>query len=117
MTNYNFGDVVLVTFPFSDLKSLKKRPCVIISSSSFNNWNDVIIMAISGNILIESSQNPLIKNWKQAGLLKESIFKPVVATDESNLIIKHIGELSNQDKMILVNLLERIFEINKHYEY
>jgi mRNA interferase MazF len=37
MTHYNRGDVVLVPFPFSDQTTAKKRPAVIISSSTYND--------------------------------------------------------------------------------
>ncbi len=111
MTSYNFGDIVLVTFPFSDLKSLKKRPSVVISSKKFNNFNDIIIMAISGNIVNDYYQNAIIRDWKASGLIKESIFKPVVATIENNLIIKQIGKLSDHDTMSLVYLLKNIIDL------
>ncbi len=35
MTPYKFGDVVLVSFPFTNLKATKKRPAVIISNQSY----------------------------------------------------------------------------------
>ncbi|MEH2305953.1 hypothetical protein [Nostoc sp.] len=34
MTNYEFGDVVLVPFPFTDQTTTKKRPAVVVSSNS-----------------------------------------------------------------------------------
>jgi mRNA interferase MazF len=33
MTEYNFGDIVLVPFPFTDQSTVKKRPAVIVSRS------------------------------------------------------------------------------------
>ena len=36
MTSYNFGDVVLVPFPFTDQTTNKKRPAVVISSDVYN---------------------------------------------------------------------------------
>ena len=35
MTSYNFGDVVLVPFPFTDQTTNKKRPAVVISSDVY----------------------------------------------------------------------------------
>lgn len=35
MTIYNFGDVVLVPFPFTDQSTTKKRPAVVISSDDY----------------------------------------------------------------------------------
>ena len=47
-TNYNFGDVVLVGFPFTNLQTVKKRPAVVISSKAYQqNRPDVILMAIT----------------------------------------------------------------------
>jgi len=49
MTRYNKGDVVLVPFPFSDQTTTKKRPAVIISSDTYNDTSqDIVIMAITG---------------------------------------------------------------------
>ncbi|MEG4030635.1 MULTISPECIES: type II toxin-antitoxin system PemK/MazF family toxin [unclassified Microcoleus] len=36
MTSYNFGDVVLVPFPFTDQTTTKKSPAVVISSDVYN---------------------------------------------------------------------------------
>ncbi|NEP30889.1 MAG: hypothetical protein F6K38_05180 [Moorea sp. SIO3B2] len=37
MTTYNFGDIILVPFPFTDQTTIKKRPTVIISSNTYSN--------------------------------------------------------------------------------
>tara|TARA_R110002072_G_scaffold302322_1_gene484726 strand:- start:922 stop:1161 length:240 start_codon:yes stop_codon:yes gene_type:complete len=51
MTTYNFGEVVLVGFPFTNLQTTKKRPAVIISNASYQqNRPDAILMAITSQI-------------------------------------------------------------------
>ncbi len=48
MTNYDFGEVVLVPFPFTDQTTTKKRPAVIVSSEFYNvSLPDVVLMAIT----------------------------------------------------------------------
>ncbi len=47
MTSYNFGDIILVPFPFTDQTRQKKRPAVVINSIAYDESKlDVILMAI-----------------------------------------------------------------------
>ncbi|MFW6364017.1 MAG: type II toxin-antitoxin system PemK/MazF family toxin [Spirochaeta sp.] len=49
--HYNYGDVVLVSFPFTNLQTIKKRPAVILSNENYNaNRPDVILMAITSKV-------------------------------------------------------------------
>jgi mRNA interferase MazF len=49
--DHSFGDVVLVPFPFTDQSGAKKRPAVIVSSSSYNaSRRDLVIMAITSQV-------------------------------------------------------------------
>ena len=41
MTSSEFGDIILVPFPFTDQSTSKKRPAVVISSSSYNTEGTV----------------------------------------------------------------------------
>lgn len=51
MTDYNFGDIVLLQFPFTDLTTTKKRPAVVVSSGEYNNKRpDIIVMAVTSRI-------------------------------------------------------------------
>ena len=44
MTTYDFGDIVLVAFPFTDRTTTKKRPAVIVSSDAYNQQRPDIIL-------------------------------------------------------------------------
>ena len=51
MTNSEFGDIILVPFPFTDQTTTKKRPAVIISSITYNTERpDLIIMAVTSQL-------------------------------------------------------------------
>ena len=45
------GDIVLIPVPFTDLTSSKKRPVLILSSDSYNeSTEDIIVAAITSNL-------------------------------------------------------------------
>ncbi|MHB8744753.1 MAG: type II toxin-antitoxin system PemK/MazF family toxin [Sulfuricaulis sp.] len=51
MTSFEFGDVVLVPFPFTDQSAAKKRPAIVVSSQTYNSERpDVIIMAVTSQL-------------------------------------------------------------------
>jgi len=113
MTAYNRGDIVLVPFPFSDQTTTKKRPAVVISSSRYNTVSqDIIIMAVTSQM--EKSFDIgeyLIKNWKEAGLLKPSAIKFAISTIAQNLVLKKLGTLSTDDLTGLKTVLENLLEL------
>ena len=97
--SHSFGDVVLVSFPFTDQLSAKKRPAVIISSKAYNtNRRDLVIMAITSQVRTPLGfGDALIADWQTAGLIKLSVLKPVFATIEQGLLVRSLGTLSIAD--------------------
>ena len=110
MTGFEFGDVVLVSFPFTDQVGSKQRPAVIISSKAYSqDKSDIILMAITSQIRAKATfGDVIIENWNIAGLLKTSIIKPVIFTVEKNLIRKVLGRLYEDDSQQLRQALELI---------
>ena len=46
-----FGDVVLVPFPFTDQSTTKKRPAVVVSSDRYHRERqDLIILAVTSQV-------------------------------------------------------------------
>lgn len=109
-TNYNFGDVVLVAFPFTNLLATKKRPAVVISNQAYQLARpDVILMAITSQIRNTLSVGEcVLQDWQQAGLLKPSILKPLITTLEQNQIVKTMGQLSNTDSESLSGVIQTV---------
>ena len=82
MTRFEFGDIVLVPFPFTDQSATKKRPAVVVSSQAYNTERpDLIIQAVTSQIGTSNTFGEVVVNqWQQAGLLKPSAIKPVITT-------------------------------------
>ncbi len=110
MTSCEFGDLVLVPFPFTDQSTVKKRPAVVISSGTYHRERpDVVLMAVTSQPRGSGAFGEVeVKDWKAAGLLKPSVIKPVMATIEQRLVIKHLGRLTENDRLSLTGALKAI---------
>jgi hypothetical protein len=50
-TRYRRGDIVLVSFPFTDLSSSKRRPALVISPDRFNDrLQDLVLVALTSRL-------------------------------------------------------------------
>lgn len=100
---YEFGDVVLVRFPFTNQAAFKQRPAVVVSNRGYNGVRpDIVIMAITSQLHSYPSPGEVaISQWQAANLLKPSAVKPVFATIEQGLIIKQLGALGSSDQAAL----------------
>jgi mRNA interferase MazF len=109
-TVYDFGDVILVPFPFTDQTATKKRPAIVVSSDDYNKARpDVILMAITGHLSgYPRIGEVVVSDWKEAGLLKASTIKPILTTLEKTLIIRALGRLTEPDILTLKNGLATI---------
>ena len=110
MTDFKFGDIVLVPFPFTDQSATKKRPAVVISSESYHQQRpDLIIMAVTSQV--KSTQTvgeTYVQDWQGAGLLKPSTIKPVITTIERGLVISQLGQLKENDQAALTGAIDQI---------
>lgn len=110
MIRYTFGDVILVPFPFTDQSTTKQRPAVVISSSHYNTARpDLILLAITSQVRASLAfGEALVADWQTAGLIKPSVFKPLITTIEQVLVTKRLGNLSTNDKTVLRTVIEKI---------
>lgn len=109
-TTYSFGDVVLVPFPFTDQSTTKKRPAVIVSSDAYNRARpDVIVMAVTSQMsAYPRIGEVVVSGWKEAGLLKASTIKPILATIEDGQVIRAFGKLTQSDSLLVKDALNTI---------
>lgn len=100
---FEFGDVVLVRFPFTNQTAFKQRPAVVVSNLAYNQGRpDLVIMAIASQLRSPSGFGEVeIVDWQAANLLKPSAIKPVFATIEQTLVLKTLGVLQDGDRSSL----------------
>lgn len=105
--SFDFGDILLLPFPFTDQTASKKRPSVVVSSSAYNTARrDIVVMAITSQLRPDPAAGETwVADWKLAGLLKPSAIKPVFATIEQRLVIRKLGSLQSADKKDLARLI------------
>ncbi len=105
-----FGDTILVPFPFTNQESSKRRPAVVLSKESYaEDRPDVVLMAITSQLHTSQAYGEhWIEAWEEAGLIKPSAIKPVIATIEQSLILRRLGKLGSKDKAALWEMLQRL---------
>jgi mRNA interferase MazF len=93
MTNCRRGDVVLVLFPDSNLRTSKRRPALVVQADQLGkDLPQTIVAMITSNMTRAGYPSKVVvlaatENGKRAGLLMDS----VVMTD--NLATVHFSEI------------------------
>lgn len=93
--SYSKNDVILVSYPFSDLSSTKVRPAIIINAPSISK--DYFIVPLSSRTENLLTGEFILQDWQKAGLNVKSIVKRGIFTIQDTLIIKKIGTLKIED--------------------
>lgn len=70
--SFEFGDVILVPFPFTSQTASKQRPAVVVSGRAYGREHpDVVMMAITSQLRPTPSLGEVwLRRWRDAGLLK-----------------------------------------------
>ena len=98
MTEYNRGDVVLVSFVFSDETGERRRPAVIVSSDAYHqSRQEAIIAAITSRTDRILVGDHLISDWQEAGLLFPSVATGILRTIKQGMITKKLGTMPLPD--------------------
>ena len=98
------GDIVLIPFPFKDLKGNKNRPALVLINSDL----DITISFISTQLKWKEETDILLKPTKNKGIKKESLLRLAkIATVDKNLALGKIGILESNDlKQVNKNLIK-----------
>ncbi len=111
MESISIGQVVLATFPFSDLTATKLRPCLVIGIAEFN---DVLLCQITSKTYKSRKAINLAKSdFIQGELVQDSFVRPnKIATLGTSKIKRILGTISNNKLNEVKQNLKTTFEIN-----
>ncbi|GEO05667.1 hypothetical protein AAE02nite_33310 [Adhaeribacter aerolatus] len=107
MRHYEFGEIVLLKFPFTGGIGYKKRPALI----SFDSGDaDVIVARVTSQAKIDW-YDIVVRHWQTAGLKLPSIVRlHKIATLEKPLIDQKIGLLQATDAIEIRRLIAEILK-------
>ncbi|MBI5344413.1 MAG: type II toxin-antitoxin system PemK/MazF family toxin [Deltaproteobacteria bacterium] len=93
--SFKRGDVILVCFPNSDLKTYKKRPALVVQADNLNTGlHQKIVAMITSNLSRSGSTRVLVEKnsvrGKQMGILSDSM---VVADNLVTVLEKEIDKV------------------------
>lgn len=112
MTAFSRGEVVLISFVFSDETGARKRPAVIVSSDNYHkSRQEAIIAAITSRTDRILSGDYLISNWQSAGLLFPSVATGIIRTIKQEMIAMKLGSLSASDMQEIDGRLRYILDL------
>ena len=95
MTRHSFGEIITLDFPYSNHRSGKKRPAMIVAQDA---EGDIIVARITSKPKTLPS-DVFLREWKVAGLNVPSYLRlSKVVTIEEMDILSIIGRLSEEDR-------------------
>ena len=111
MESLSVGQVVLATFPFSDLSSNKLRPCLVIGIADLN---DILLCQItSKNYGSRKSVKLLKSDFSRGSIVINSFIRPdKIATLDRAKIKRKLGVITEVKLNEVKERLKIILEIN-----
>ena len=110
---YKPFEIVVVPFPFTDRKTDKRRPALVLSDDiKFNKPSGHAMLA-----MITSQKNPdwpldtMISDNRRTGLTAPSKVRMKLFMLDSRLIVKKIGTLTDSDKNAVAQALKSLLGI------
>lgn len=94
--NFSKGDIVLLPYPFTDLKASKVRPAIVVAPEDCR-YSDIFVVPITSRITLLSSGEYVLKDWISSGLNVPSAVKRGCVLVDTKLILKKVGTCSKSD--------------------
>ncbi len=108
MTNFNFGDIVLIGFPHTDLQGVSKRPALVLYDAGDL---DILVARVTSQEYITEADYKVVE-WRQSGLIAESFVRlGKQITIEKKYIIRKLGTLTHNEQQSVKSLFRNIFNL------
>jgi mRNA interferase MazF len=102
------GDIILLSFPFTDLKGKKIRPALVLFVSDL----DVIVAFITTQFKWQNSCDILLEPNDLNGLKKTSLVRvSKITTIDKDLILGKLGQLDSFDMQKINQNLLKILDL------
>ena len=108
--NYSKGDIVLLPYPFTDLKSNKVRPAVVAAPED-GKYSDIFVVPITSRTTKLNTGEYVLKDWSSAGLNVPSAVKRGCVLVDTKLILQKVGICSKSDVVSLNKALKQWLEL------
>ena len=105
----DFGDVVVVPFPFVDVAANKRRPSLVLSRAAFNDSHGHSICAmITTAARTKWPSDIAIQDLAVAGLPRPCVIRWKLFTLPNEIIVKRAGRLADHDRDSIVSAARNI---------
>lgn len=108
MTNYEFGEIFLLKFPYSEGLREAKRPAILLAET---DKEDIVVSKVTSTDK-RGKYDIVINNWKSVGLLYPSVIRiDKLATLSKSRIYRKLGKLDNSYSTLIKNKIKQLFKI------
>jgi mRNA interferase MazF len=105
---YSLADVLLVDFPLTDRRGVKRRPGLVVLDIGDD---DVMIAPITSQDA-RSNYDIEINDWEGAGLAMSSLVRTAkLSTIDKMFVKRKLGELQEQDKIEIKKALTELWAL------
>jgi mRNA interferase MazF len=104
----NFGDIVLIEFPHTDMRGVSRRPALVLNDSGDL---DVLVARITSQEQSTKSDYKVI-DWRKCGRLDESYIRlGKLAIIEKNFITRKLGNLESNEILKIKAIMRTMFSL------